>query len=83
MSIPSVLEILELPTGEIIVRRSDTDGAANEPLVRIKFSQEAREMLGEGLSDVGRAMINAGMNVVGEMYEQDVYSHAESAATLH
>ncbi|MGI9282602.1 MAG: hypothetical protein ACR2PX_23650 [Endozoicomonas sp.] len=60
----SFLEIVELPTGEIVLRRSDEDG---EPLLTMKFSEEAKQYLeGEHLQ-VAKAMFDAGMQEVAEL----------------
>ncbi|KEQ15050.1 hypothetical protein [Endozoicomonas numazuensis] len=60
----SFLEIVELPTGEIVLRRSDEDG---EPLLVMKFSEEAKLYLeGEHLQ-VAKVMFDAGMQEVAEL----------------
>jgi hypothetical protein len=61
----SRLEIVELPSGDIVLRRTDGEG---EPFVRIQFSTEARDLLGDASLDLGRAMIGAGVQIVGHMY---------------
>lgn len=54
----SLLEIVDRGDGEIVLRRSDDD---SEPLVVIRFSDEARDyMLGNGL-EVAKAMLEAGI----------------------
>ena len=52
----AVLEITRLPNGDIVLRDAE-DG--REPLVRIRFSREVRDMLGEDLLSVAEAMIEA------------------------
>jgi len=64
----SRLEIVELPSGEIVLRRTDGEG---EPFVRIKFSPEAKSLLGEASLDLGKAMIGAGVQIVGHMYTRE------------
>lgn len=64
----SRLEIVELPSGEIVLRRTDGEG---EPFVRIQFSLEAKTLLGEASLDLGKAMIGAGVQIVGHMYTRD------------
>lgn len=60
----SFLEIVELPSGEIVLRRSDEEG---EPLLTMKFSEEAKLYLeGEHLQ-VAKAMFDAGMKEVAEL----------------
>ena len=58
----SFLEIVQLPTGEFALRRSDDESA---PLVRIRFSNEAREMLQDNDLAVAKAMITAGIEAAG------------------
>lgn len=61
----SFLEIVELPTGEIVLRRSDEENG--EPLLTMKFSEEAKMYLeGEHLQ-VAKAMFDAGMQEVAEL----------------
>ena len=64
----SRLEIVELPSGEIVLRRTDGEG---EPFVRIQFSSEAKDLLGEASLDLGKAMIGAGVQIVGHMYTRE------------
>jgi hypothetical protein len=52
----ATLEITRLPNGDIVLRDAE-DG--REPLVRIRFSSEVRDMLGEDLLSVAEAMIEA------------------------
>ena len=62
----SFLEVIELPNGDVVLRRTDGDG---EPLAKIQFSGEAKVFLGDSSLDVGKAMIGAGVQVLGDMYE--------------
>jgi len=56
----AVLEITRLPNGDIVLRDAE-DGREpfREPMVRIRFSREVRDMLGEDLLSVAEAMIEA------------------------
>jgi hypothetical protein len=65
----SFYEIHELPTGEIILKRSD-DEDGSEPLVSIRFSAESLGFLGDARFRVAKAMIEAGMEAAGELAEQ-------------
>lgn len=65
----SFYEILELSSGEIVLKRSDED-AAGEALVTIRFSAESIAFLGGGRFEVAKAMIEAGMEAAGELAEQ-------------
>lgn len=63
----SLLEIVDLGDGEIVLQRED---GADEPLVTIRFSEEARVYLMEQGLDVARAMIQAGIQAVADITEQ-------------
>lgn len=67
----SFYEILELSSGEIVLKRSG-DEASNEPLVTLKFSPESIAFLGAGRFEVAKAMIEAGMEAASELAEQRV-----------
>jgi hypothetical protein len=70
----SLLEIVELESGEIVLRRADGAGA---PLVEIKFSDEVRVLLSEYSLDIGKAMVGAGIQAVGEVYGHVLEAHEE------
>ena len=63
-----LFEIVELSDGGVGLRRAGEDG---EPLIRIKFSPEADDFLQDSRIDVVKAMIEAGMEVFGELADQD------------
>ena len=71
----SFLEIVELPNGDFALQRIDDDG---ETLVTISFSSEAKAFLQENNEVVARAMINAGMQVVGAIVENEGNVEIES-----
>lgn len=52
----AVFEITRLPNGDVVLRDTDEGG---EPLLRIRFSRELQDMLGEDLVPVAEAMIEA------------------------
>lgn len=62
------LEIVELPNGKVALRRSDEDG---EPLLVIEFSPDAKDFLQGHYIEVAKAMISAGMQVAGQVIEED------------
>lgn len=70
----SLLEIVELSSGEIVLRRADGIG---EPLVKIKFSDEVRVLLSEHSLNIGKAMVSAGVQAVGEVYGHVLEHHEE------
>ena len=64
----ALLEIVRLSNGDIVLRDSDDSrgpvrgpllGSLREPLVRIRFSREVRDMLGDDVLRVAEAMIEA------------------------
>jgi len=69
----SFLEIVQLPSGEFALRRADDEST---PLVKIHFSDEARDMLQDNDMAVAKAMITAGLeaagNASGDVSEIDI-----------
>ncbi|TVT35767.1 hypothetical protein [Marinobacter vinifirmus] len=61
---PSFFEIVQLSDGDYALRRIDDDAA---PLVRISFSEEAREMMENRDMNVAKAMIAAGIEAAGNI----------------
>ena len=61
---PSFYEIVQLSNGDYALRRIDDDSA---PLVRISFSQEAREMMEDRDMNGAKAMIAAGIEAAGNI----------------
>ncbi|MFP3977938.1 MULTISPECIES: hypothetical protein [Marinobacter] len=84
---PSFFEIVQLNNGDYALRRIDDD---NAPLVKISFSDEAREMMGDRDMSVAKAMIAAGIEAAGTVshdidWEDDELdiSDTQPAYTLH
>lgn len=76
-------EIIELANGEIALRKADSD---DEPLLTIKFSDEAKDRLQDQTIDVARAMISAGVQVatdIENMDESDELEMEASESTIH
>jgi hypothetical protein len=63
----SLLEIVDRGNGEIVVQRADDD---SEPLVTIRFSDEARAYMMDNGLEVAKAMIQAGMQAAAVMSER-------------
>lgn len=60
----ALLEIVRLSNGDIVLRDAGDSpgpvrGSLREPLVRIRFSREVRDMLGDDVLRVAEAMIEA------------------------
>ena len=79
----SLLEIVDRGDGEIVAQRADDD---SEPLVTIRFSDEASAyMMGNGL-EVARAMIQAGMQAAAVIFERgdvEVVPAQDTQRVLH
>ncbi|WP_041523466.1 hypothetical protein [Gilvimarinus agarilyticus] len=60
----SLYEIVELSNGDVVLQRADENG---EPLVSIRFSAESLSFMRDGKFDVAKAMIEAGMEVAGDL----------------
>ena len=72
----AVLEIVRLSNGDIVLRDADDvreplRGPVREPLVRIRFSPEIRDMLGEDVLRVAEAMIEAATDHIAGDDESD------------
>jgi len=68
--VPSAfLEIVQLASGEIVLRNSDGEG---EPLVNIRFSEAAKEYIGKSDVDIAKIMIQAGIQAAAHINEARV-----------
>lgn len=72
----TVLEIVELPDGEIVLKRVDSE---EEPLLNIRFSEESLGYMPQVRLEVAKAMIQAGIQAFAELTEQVAADDAESA----
>lgn len=84
---PSFFEIIQLTNGDYALRRIDDESA---PLVKISFSEEAREMMEDRDMAVAKAMIAAGIEAVGNVAhdidwedEEPEFLDAQPSYTLH
>lgn len=73
------LEIVELPDGRIVLRRSEEES----PLVTLNFSGEAREFLQDRYIDVARAMFHAGLEAAGHLAEDEAVESEEVESVQH
>ncbi len=64
----SLLEIVDCGNGEIVLQRADDD---SEPMVTIRFSDEARAYMMDNGLEVAKAMIQAGIQAAALISEQD------------
>lgn len=64
----SFLEIIELPNGDIVLKRADGDG---EPLVNIRFSDESKHYMPDSKLEIARVMIQAGIEAAAELNAEE------------
>lgn len=77
----SFLEIVELSDGEVVLQRVDED---EEPLVRIRFSEESRLYMMDNGLDIAKVMIQAGIQAAAAIAEQsDIEIETEREGTTH
>ena len=61
-------EIVELTNGDVALRRADgDDGEEQAEIVKIQFSQDAKDGLNSHHLEIAHAMIEAGVRKVGEI----------------
>ncbi|WP_205340612.1 hypothetical protein [Denitrificimonas caeni] len=77
------LEIVELPDGRIVLRRSEEES----PLVTLTFSNEARGFLKARYIDIAKEMFHAGLLAAGHLAEEEALTETDeddpSGHTLH
>lgn len=74
------LEIIELADGTVALRRPDEEG---KPLLTIEFSEEARDFLQGNYVEVAKTMISAGMQMAGQIMEEDPDLEFDEHRVLH
>ena len=65
----SVLEIVQLPNGDIVLKRGDDDV---EPLVSISFSEESKNYIDGVEIDIAKVMIQAGIQAVAHIHSSQL-----------
>lgn len=78
----TLLEITELDNGDVVLREADTE-TAEEPLVRIRFSHEVRDMLGRDLVGVAEAMIDAATEFLEDEAVEVIQNESEDSPVIH
>ena len=76
----TLYEILELPSGEIVLQRLEGD---TEPLVRIRFSSQAKAYLEDASLMIAKAMVEAGIKAINELGQGAETPTAEQPRQLH
>jgi hypothetical protein len=80
----TLLEITELANGDVVLREADSESdSQNEPLVRIRFSGEVRDMLGKDLVSVAEAMIDAATEFLEAESDESAEQPDEPPPTIH
>jgi hypothetical protein len=79
-------EIVELSNGDIGLRRADEE--SEELIVKIQFSEEAKEGLKNNHIEVAHAMIEAGVSKVSELSgldieQNDIMTEPENPGIIH
>jgi hypothetical protein len=79
-------EIVELSNGDIGLRRADEE--SEELIVKIQFSEEAKEGLKNNYIEVAHAMIEAGVSKVSELSgldieQNDIMTEPENPGIIH
>ncbi|EPC03499.1 hypothetical protein L861_18340 [Litchfieldella anticariensis FP35 = DSM 16096] len=78
MSDTAILEIVELADGEIVLRPAEGEG---EPLMRIRFSDEAADLLRQSRFEVAQEMIDHA--ITRSKLWQEESEDQEFPATVH
>jgi hypothetical protein len=79
--VSTLYEILELPSGEIVLQRLEGDA---EPLVRIRFSDQAKAYMEDASLMIAKAMVEAGIKAINELGVQGAETQAaEQPRQLH
>jgi hypothetical protein len=63
-SVSTLYEILELPNGDIVLQRVEGD---SEPLVRIRFSDQAKAFMDDASLLIAKAMVEAGVKAINDL----------------
>lgn len=71
----AVLELIELSSGEIALKRIDSD---DKPLVKIQFSDESEMALESMKMLVARAMVEAGIEAFSEMSQEPDFNDTDT-----
>lgn len=76
----TLYEIFELPSGEIVLQRLEGD---TEPLVRIRFSDQAKAYMEDASLMIAKAMVEAGIKAINELGQGGEAPVAERPRQLH
>ena len=74
-----IYEIVEVQDGEYVLQRADGN---DKPLVRITFSETASEFLSDARTGVVKTMIEAGLNEVEDLVDEEISHMNEASPSL-
>ncbi|WP_251976521.1 hypothetical protein [Salinicola avicenniae] len=80
MSDTAILEIVELANGDVVLRPAE---ASSEPLVSIRFSEEALDLLRRSRFDVAREMLDHAITRTHLWDGDDDEAPEQAAETVH
>src|SRR5690606_40374204 len=63
-TVSNLYEIFELPNGEIVLQRLEGDA---QPLLRIRFSDQAKAYMDDASLMVAKVMVEAGIKAINEL----------------
>jgi len=64
-----------MPDGDIVLQRVEGEG---EPLVRIRFSDQARAYMSDASLEVARAMVEAGVKAISDLAQDESTAQPQS-----
>lgn len=82
MTTAQYLEVVQNEDGEVLLRRTDAGESAAEPLVSMRFSPEARALLGGHLNEVALAMLGAGLRATSALAQRQAIGIEDEAPRL-
>jgi hypothetical protein len=78
--VSTLYEILELPSGEIVLQKLEGDA---EPLVRIRFSDQAKAYMEDASLMIAKAMVEAGIKAINELGQGTTVQAESQSHQLH
>jgi anti-sigma28 factor (negative regulator of flagellin synthesis) len=74
----AMLEIVELESGEVVLRRADSSAGSSEPFVRVSFSEEAKALINGQSAQLGKMMISMGLQAVARAHAEAIKEAIEA-----
>ena len=76
----NLYEIFELPNGEIVLQRLEGDA---QPLLRIRFSDQAKAYMDDASLMVAKVMVEAGIKAINELGQDAPPAPEQRPRQLH